>query len=286
MIKIDAHQHFWRLDRGDYSWLTSDLEVLYRDFVPGDLEEILADNGVSQTVAVQAADTVDETRYLLDLANTHGFISGVVGWIDFDADDAISQLESLAKDPLFKGVRPMLQDIQDDEYILNEKYTPIFEKLAQLNLSFDVLIKPKHLGVARQLVVRHPNVKFVIDHGAKPDIASASNSEIIDSCNVSWARNIESIARYPHVYCKLSGLVTEASSGESYDVIALYMRHLYSCFGPEKLMWGSDWPVVTLSQSYDSWHNYAERFINELSLEEQKMIFAGTAARFYNLEVV
>jgi L-fuconolactonase len=276
-MRIDSHQHFWSLQRGDYDWLTPDMETLYRDFLPPDLQPMLKAAGVQRTILVQAATTVAETEYLLSLAGQHPFIAGVVGWVDMDdPETALDDLHRLQNNPYFLGVRPMIQDIADPDWMLRDSLTPIFEHLIELNLRFDALVLPAHLENLRTLLGRHPQLPCVIDHAAKPAIAAASWQP--------WADNMAALAAETHCYCKLSGLLTEA--GERTDDAALqpYVVHLLECFGAQRLMWGSDWPVLTLAGDYSNWLQQSERLLQHLPEAERTAIFGATAKTFYGLE--
>lgn len=276
-MRIDSHQHFWSLQRGDCGWLTPELETLYRDFLPPDLQPMLEATGVAQTILVQAATTVAETEYLLSLANQHPFIAGVVGWVDMDEPDtALADLERLQSNPYLLGVRPMIQNIADPEWMLRDSLTPIFEKLIELNLRFDALVLPAHLENLRQLLARHPQLQCVIDHGAKPDIATASWQP--------WADNMAALAQETNCYCKLSGLLTEAGERADDDSLKPYIAHLLQCFGAQRLMWGSDWPVLTLAGEYSEWLQQSERLLKHLPDAERDAIFGDTANTFYGLD--
>ena len=283
MKRIDSHQHFWQLSRGDYSWLTKDLSALYRDYLPRDIEKELALAKVSETILVQATDTVAETEFLFFHAYKHSFISGVVGWVDMEDANAIKQLTWFMENPYFKGIRPMLQDIDDVDWILKTELTPVFKFLEDNSLSFDALVLPKHLANLKILLTRHPKLRVVIDHGGKPDISNALGKTISDSVNSQWAEDIKALAAHENVFCKLSGLVTEAGEGASYKDIEPYMSHLYKCFGAKKLMWGSDWPVVNLTSDYSTWSEIAAGFINQLPISEQESIWSGAAKEFYRM---
>lgn len=274
---IDAHQHFWKPDRGDYGWLTPDLDVLYRDYTPQDLEPLLAACGIDGTVLVQAAATADETRFMLDLAAGSGFIKGVVGWIDMD-NPALAEntLAEFARHPKFVGVRPMLQDIADPAWITRPELDPIIAQLTATDVRFDALVKPPHLPYLLEFLEKHPDLRCVIDHGAKPDIAAGAWSP--------WAEDLQRIARSTGAYCKLSGLLTEAAPEQSRADIAPYVNHLLETFGAQRLIWGSDWPVLNLAGTYESWRTDAEALLANLQAEEQALIFGGNAIDFYGLE--
>ncbi len=277
MNKIDAHQHFWQLFRGDYDWLTNDLEVLYQDFLPDDLKSILKSCNIDGTVVVQAAATVAETEFLLSLAEKYPFIKGVVGWIDMESEQAIADLIRLARHPAFKGIRPMIQDIDDPKWMLRSELAPVYQKLIELNLTFDALVLPIHLDALNELLQRYPTLQVVIDHGAKPAIANGWKS------NLQWCDKLQRIAKDTNAYCKLSGLVTEAGGNLDYDNIARYIEHILNTFGSDRVMWGSDWPVVKLACEYQDWLLISEQTIALLPEQQQQKIYYDNAMKFYQL---
>jgi L-fuconolactonase len=273
---IDAHHHVWSLARGDYGWLTPDLGPIYRDFSMRDLEPLIEQANVTTTVLVQAAPTVKETRYLLDVAKrSDGVVKGVVGWVDLAAADAIPTLTHLARNPLMKSVRPMLQDIDDPAWILRAEVGRTLAALPRLGLRFDALVKPAQLPALLPMIDRHPDLAVVVDHGAKPDIANGMWEP--------WARLMRAIADNPRVRCKLSGLVTEAGAGWTIDMLRRYVDYLVEIFGPQRLMWGSDWPVVNLVGTYQSWFAATVALTADWSTEDRAALMGGTARRFYGL---
>ncbi|EEE35703.1 hydrolase [Rhodobacteraceae bacterium KLH11] len=274
-MKIDAHQHFWALARGDYGWLTPDLGAIYRDFAPNDLAPLLAAAGIDGTILVQAAPTVAETNYMLSLAEQTAFIKGVVGWVDFEASDAPAQIATLASRPALVGLRPMIQDIADPLWMLGDALTPAFDALQQHGLTFDALTLPHHLGPLRALLARHPEMRVVIDHGSKPLIRDAIMRD--------WADDMTALAHETNAWCKLSGLVTEAKADWAVDDLRPYVDHLLNSFGPSRLIWGSDWPVCTLTSSYERWLETTDVLLSQLSNDERQAVMGGNAARAYNL---
>lgn len=200
---IDAHQHFWRIARGDYGWLTPEKGPIHRDFGPEDLAPLLAKHGISRTILVQAAPTVAETEFMLEIAATSPFVAGVVGWVDFTSPDAPDTIERFARHPLLVGLRPMIQDIADDDWMLRDDLAPAMNAMSAHGLVFDALVLVKHLSRLARFVTRYPDLAVVIDHGAKPQIR--------DKAFTAWRNAIAPLSAYPHVTCKLSGLVTEAS---------------------------------------------------------------------------
>ncbi|UAB91438.1 amidohydrolase family protein (plasmid) [Ruegeria sp. SCSIO 43209] len=274
-MRIDAHQHFWALARCDYGWLTPDLDTIYRDFTPDDLMPLLKAAGIDGTVLVQAAPTVAETEYMLSLADQNAFIKGVVGWVDFEADDVGSQISALDAHPALVGLRPMIQDIADPLWMLGDTLPPAFEAVQRHDLTFDALTLPQHLGPLRQLLERHPKMRVVVDHGSKPLIKDAILGD--------WSDNMTALARDTTAWCKLSGLVTEAAKDWTIDDLRPYVDHLLNTFGPSRLIWGSDWPVCTLASSYERWCETTDMLLKHLSSAERQAIMGGNAARAYNL---
>lgn len=277
ILRVDSHQHFWKLDRGDYHWLNTEPATINRDFLPQDLLPLLTQNAVDYTVIVQAAETVKETDYILELASTNSFVAGVVGWVNMNLPGTLKVLERLQQHPKLVGIRPVIQGIADPDWMLKPELDLVFKWLIDNDLSFDALVKPVHLDALYILLQRYPELRIVIDHGAKPDIAS-------DIFN-PWAEKIQKISENSSAFCKLSGLVTEAGENVSYEKLFAYMNHLANCFGTQRLMWGSDWPVCTLAASYREWIEYVETFLNKFPHEERKAIWGENAIRFYKLNV-
>jgi len=275
--RIDAHHHVWSLARGDYGWLTPALAPLYRDFTLDDLKPLRVAAGVTATVLVQAAPTVAETEFLLATARASGgVVRGVVGWVDLAATDAIPVLRRLARDPLFKSVRPMLQDLADPAWLLRPEVGRALAALPRLNLRFDALVRPRELPALATMLAQQPELAVVVDHGGKPPIARGEFE--------AWADAIAAVAAHPRVRCKLSGLVTEASPAWTIDELARYVDHLLACFGPQRLMWGSDWPVVELAGGYLRWNSATMALLATRSDDDRAAILGGTARRFYGLD--
>jgi L-fuconolactonase len=270
---IDAHQHFWRVERGDYGWLTPAIGAIYRDFMPDDLSSMLARHGITGTILVQAAPTVAETRFMLDIARDTPFVKGVVGWTEFEAAYAPAAIAELATDPLLVGLRPMVQDITDDDWLLRPALKPALDAMAAHDLVFDALVLPRHLPRLKIFTECYPNLSVVVDHGAKPLIR--------DRVMEPWATDIAAIAAFPHVMCKLSGLVTEAAPDWQASDIAPYAAHILKVFEPQRVLFGSDWPVVNLGGGYDRWRETALDFISHLGETDRAAILGGNAQRLY-----
>ena len=275
-MRIDSHQHFWQLSRGDYGWLTKAAHPkIARDFLPADLTPLLAAGRIDQTILVQAAPTTAETEFLLTLASSTPAIAGVVGWADFEAHDAAAQIARLAANKKFVGLRPMLQDLPDVEWILRPTLAPAIDAMKRAGLCFDALVKPRHLPALAEFVDRNGELRIVIDHGAKPDIAGGE----IDL----WAAYIRHIGRNSEARCKLSGLASEAGPGWNAEILRPYVDVLLDAFGPGRLMWGSDWPVLNEVGDYAAWLDLAETLTRQLTSSERDAIFGGTASAFYGL---
>jgi len=276
-MRVDAHQHFWRLSRGDYGWLTPEAHpAICRDFRPADLAPLLEDAAIERTILVQAAPTVAETQFLLEVAAVAPFVAGVVGWVDFEAADAPDTIEALARDTRLVGLRPMLQDLDDDDWILRPAVAPALDAVAAAGLRLDALVKPRHLPHLARLLAQRPDLPVVIDHGAKPDIAGGALA--------GWEAAIRAIAHDTAARCKLSGLVTEARPVWTEEDLRPVVDVLLEAFGPARLMWGSDWPVVNEAGGFAAWRAAAEALTEACSPEDRDWIFGRTAQRFYGIE--
>ena len=270
---VDAHQHFWDPARGDYGWLKPD-NPIHRVYGTADLRPLLVQTGVDATILVQAAPTVAETDYMLGIAERSRFILGVVGWIDLDATDAVSEVRRRADNTLFLGVRPMLQDLADPAWILRTGLTLALNAIAAEGLVFDALILPHQLGVIADLAACHPQLSIVLDHAAKPSLGNAG-------AMAGWARGIEKLAANVNVTCKVSGLLTELQPGAGASDIKAAVAHLIDCFGPQRLIWGSDWPVLTLAGDYTGWFELAREAIAAKDPSAVRGVMGDNALRIY-----
>jgi len=279
-MKIDSHQHLWQPIRGDYDWMPKDNKILNRAYTPADLEASLLANDIGGTVLVQAAATVNETEYMLGLADATPFIKGVVGWIDFERTDDLEHLKRFAQHPKFVGVRPMIQVIPDINWMLRDDIQWAYEAVIDLDLTFDALGLPQHLANLHKLVSRYPEMRVVYDHCMKPQIRDQRNGKDAFS---EWADGMSSLASDSHGCCKLSGLVTEADAGFTLEDLRPFTNHVLEVFGADRVMWGSDWPVCRLEQEHEDWFSNASELISHLSVTDQAEIFGGTAKRFYRL---
>jgi len=276
-VRIDAHQHFWHYQTAHFPWIDAAKTRLMHDFLPPDLQPQLHAAGFDACIAVQARHDVDETRFLLELAAAHPFVAGFVAWLDLQADDLPDQLAYWAADPKLVGIRHIVHDEADDHFMLRPAFLRGLGMLAEFDLTYDLLLFPRHLPVAIDVVARFPDQRFVLDHLAKPPIRARE----IDA----WARDIVRLAAFPNVCAKLSGLVTEAdwSTWTSSD-LRPYLDVALDCFGANRLMIGSDWPVCTLAGEYDRVMAPVVAFAEEQPADDRDAILGGTAARFWRLE--
>ena len=272
-MRIDAHHHVWTLARGDYGWLTADLAPIYRDFSLLDLAPHLSAVAIEGTILVQAAPTEAETLFLLDIAQYADVVRGVVGWTDFDAADGVARIDELSSRHLLVGLRPMVQDISDDDWLLRPGLAPLLTAMAGHDLVFDALVLPRHLPRLLRVVDRHPNLQFVLDHFGKPPLATGDTA--------GWKRDIALLAERANIVCKLSGLATEAARDWRVADLRQAVDHVRACFGPQRMLWGSDWPVVNLAGGYAKWFAAAEALLTDLSADEKAGVFGENAARIY-----
>ena len=275
-MRIDAHQHFWIYDPREYGWIDDSMAPLRRDFLPADLKPELENNSFDGAVAVQARQTLEETRWLLDLAANASYIRGVVGWVDLRSPDVRSQLEAFAGSRKLVGIRHIVQSEPDDRFLLHPDFLRGIAVLAEFDLAYDILIYPRHLPVAAEFVHRFPGQRFVLDHLAKPPIKSGEVQ--------AWASGIRDIAAAPNVFCKLSGLVTEADWHQwKPEHFTPYLDIAFQYFGPERLMIGSDWPVCTVAGSYAQAIDLVKNYLSQHGQEVREAVLGGNAARFWKL---
>jgi L-fuconolactonase len=276
-MHIDAHQHFWKYDQGEYGWIDDSMGALRRDFLPADLKPELERAGLQGCVAVQARQTLQETRWLLELAERAPFILGVVGWVDLRSSGVGFELEALAYESKLVGVRHVVQSEPDDRFLLQPEFLCGISILEEFDLAYDILIYAKHLPVAAEFVARFPRQRFVLDHLAKPPIKSGA----LDP----WARGIRELATFPNVYCKVSGLVTEADwQAWKPEDLRPYLDVAFECFGPNRLMIGSDWPVCTVAAPYSLVMDVVKNYISKYAAEERNAVLGGNAAKFWRLK--
>jgi L-fuconolactonase len=275
-MRIDAHQHFWRHNPDEYEWIDDSMARLRRDFLPADLQPELERAGFDGCIAVQARQTIEETRWLLELVSASEFILGVVGWVDLQSENVRSQLKEFSGNPKLLGVRHVVQGEPDDRFMLRPEFLRGVEALEEFGLTYDILIYARHLRVATELVQRFPRQRFVLDHLAKPYIRKQEIEP--------WRSDLRMVAEFPNVYCKLSGMVTEADwQTWTPEQIAPYISVAFECFGAERLMIGSDWPVCTVAASYARTMNLVIEFLKRYSDAERDAVLGGTAATFWRL---
>ncbi|MGH8336883.1 MAG: amidohydrolase family protein [Gammaproteobacteria bacterium] len=276
MPVIDSHHHFWRYNAQDFGWIDDAMRDIRRDFLPVDLEKEIRAAGVDGVVTVQARQSLEETKWLLGMSAQHAFIRGVVGWAPLVDPQAPAILEKLAAEKKLRAVRHVLQREPDERFMLRADFNRGIAALRPLGLAYDILIFERHLPQTIEFVDRHPQQAFVLDHIAKPRIKEG----ILDP----WKKNIRELARRPHVYCKISGLVTEADYTQwTEDQLEPYVCTVFEAFGPKRLMFGSDWPVCLVACGYARWHGLVRKWMEKLSPSEQKRILGETAVEAYRL---
>ena len=275
-MRLDSHQHFWNYDAAQYSWMTEKLARLRRDFLPSDLEPLLKAASLDGCIAVQARQTVEESRWLLALAEKYPIVKGVVGWVDLRADDVERDLEDLSANPKFVGVRHVAQDEPDDRFLIGNQFVRGISKLRQFDLAYDLLVFPKQLPAAIELVQKFPGQRFVLDHMAKPAIASGAIEP--------WRDLIRELAQAPNVLCKISGMVSEANwTSWKHDEFYPYLDAVAEAFGLERLMYGSDWPVCLLAAEYRQVFGLIDGWLagHGFTTTQKDRIFGGACADFY-----
>ena len=275
-MNLDSHQHFWNYKPAHQVWMTDAMAVLRRDYLPDELAPLLETSGCAGTIAVQARQMVEETQWLLQLADAHPFIRGVVGWVDLCSPALPAQLAKFAPHPKLVGVRHVVHDEPDDQFMLRPDFRRGLAHLREFDLTYDLLLFPKHLPVAAQLVAEFPDQPFVLDHLGKPAIREGQLSP--------WREDLQRLAELPNVFCKLSGMVTEAQWKQwRPEDFHPYLDSVLAAFGPERVMIGSDWPVCTLSGDYASTMNIVQDYVPQFAPAVRAGILGGTCARFYHL---
>jgi L-fuconolactonase len=274
-MKIDSHVHFWKYNKKRDAWITNDMKILQQDYLPEHLALSFKRNEIDGCIAVQADQSELETHFLVELAKTHKIIKGVVGWIDLQADNVEERLQYFSQFSIIKGYRHIVQG-EPDAFLLRKKFQHGISLLKQYDYTYDILIYPKQLKPTLEFVSKFPDQKFIIDHCAKPDI---KNKDIDD-----WKLLIKQAAEFPNVYCKLSGLLTEAKwkewgAGDFYP----YLDVVFEAFGTDRLLFGSDWPVILLSGIYVQWKSLLEKYMEQFAIEDKENVFGMNAVSFYNL---
>jgi len=277
-MRIDAHQHFWIYDPDQYSWIDESMASLRRDFLPDDLKPKLDRKNIRACIAVQARQSLEETKWLLDLAARFPFIAGVVGWVDLQSSDVHAQLKIFAANPKLVGIRHIVQSEPDDRFLMRPDFLWGIAMLEEFDLAYDILIYPKHLPVAAEFAAQFPRQRFVLDHMAKPPIKSGNIQP--------WTDGIRRLAEFPNVCCKLSGLVTEADwqHWRPEDIVP-YLDVAFEAFGPDRLIAGSDWPVCLLAAVYEQTFDLAENYLNQYGSAVRDAVLGGNAQRFWRLAV-
>ena len=278
-MRIDAHQHFWNYDPARHAWITEEMSALKRNFLPADLLSELNANEIDACVTVQVDQSEEETQFLLRLADENPRIAGVVGWVDLRSTLLEKRLESFSREKKLRGFRHIAQSEPDDRFLAGESFVRGVSRLAAFGFTYDILIYPKQLAAARELVEELPEQRFVIDHLAKPDVKNGANKK-------EWTAHMRAIAQNRNVFCKLSGLVTEAHWGSwKAEDFGEYLDVVFEAFGPDRLMFGSDWPVCLVAASYAQVKQIVEEYVGGRAADEKEKIFGGNAVCFYNLPV-
>lgn len=278
-MRIDSHQHYWKAERGDYHWMTPAVPVLCRDYLPADLRPLLERHGIEKTILVQAAQTVAETDFLLELAAKDDSIAGVVGWLDMEDSGFVEQFQHYRKNPKFIGLRPMLQDLEDDRWILRPRVLAALQAVCEADFPFEFLTFPRHLPFVYEALEAVPQLRAAIDHISKPEIRAGKLEP--------WKSGMAKLAAgFPNLYCKLSGMVTEADLTRwTVDDLRPYVEHVVECFGFDRLMFGSDWPVCLCAGTYDQVIGAVREILaSRLNEETERKLFGENAARFYKLD--
>ncbi len=273
---LDSHQHFWKYKKETHSWINDEMAVIRRDFLPEDLEKVYKENKVDGCIAVQADQTIQENEFLIKLSKENSFIKGIVGWVDFQSNTVVNDLEKYQDFSIIKGFRHIVQAEADPNFILRKNFIHGISNLEQYNYVYDILVLPHQLGAVLEFVKLFPNQKFVIDHIAKPYIKDGFFS--------GWAVLIAEIAKHENVYCKISGMITEADYNTwTPEQIEPYMQLILKSFGSKRIMYGSDWPVCLVAGGYKTVISLTTNFIRKLTTTEQNAIMGNTASEFYNL---
>lgn len=276
-MKIDAHQHFWKYNKKEYDWISDDMSRLQRDFLPEDLEKILYSLHFDGAVAVQARQSLEETSWLLELAQKYDCIKGVVGWVDLCSPNVTEQLKQFAGNPYLKGIRHVIHDEEDDQFMLREDFQRGIRALKEFDLTYDLLLFPKHIPYAIELVGKFPNQFFVLDHIGKPNI----KHNVISP----WKEDLAKLATYENVYVKLSGMVTEADwKNWKQEDFKAYLDIVFHGFGPDRIMIGSDWPVCTVSNHYETVIEIVLNYAKQFAPEFENLILGENCARFYSIK--
>ncbi|WP_159636314.1 amidohydrolase family protein [Sphingobacterium composti Ten et al. 2007 non Yoo et al. 2007] len=275
-MRIDTHQHFWLFDPVRDAWITDDMDVIRRNFLPNDISQTLKDNRIDGVVAVQADQSHQETHFLVELSEVYKMIKGVVGWVDLRSSHLSEYLDEFKKHNIIKGFRHVIEGEPDGEFLIKDDFLRGIEQLTAFDYTYDLLIRPRHYQSTLECVRNNPNQKFMLDHIAKPPIKSQEFKE--------WGVFIENLSTYPNVYCKVSGLATEADwTNWRLDHFSQYLDHVFKCFGKDRICFGSDWPVCLLAASYEENIEIVESKLVYFTEEEKDNFWGLNAVKFYNL---
>lgn len=276
-MRIDSHQHFWIFNAERDAWITDDMTAIRQNFLPADLGTVLKSNGVDGTIAVQASQSREETQFLIDLSTMYAMIKGVVGWVDLQSVEIEQHLQHFNQYPIIKGFRHVIEGEEDPDFLIRPAFLRGIKALTKYNYTYDLLIRPRHYSSTLACVAENPDQRFVLDHMAKPSIKAKAFDE--------WAAFIEKLAAQPNVFCKVSGLVTEADWTEwKVEDFMPYIKHVIACFGKERIMFGTDWPVCLVAATYEDVMKIAEEALVGFDDEEQRAFWGGNAAQFYALK--
>jgi len=276
-MRVDAHQHFWEIRKYEYVWMSPEMGILYNDYGPDDLQPLLQQHDITCSILVQTISSVNETRWFLELARTHPFIGGVVGWVDLTSPTVPDVLDELREDPKLVGIRHQVHDEPDDRWLLREDVQRGLGELQARSTPYELLIRPQHLEISLEVARKFSTLPLAIDHIAKPNIAKRQWDD--------WAEGITKLADCDNVFCKLSGMITEADiKNWKPEDIQPYVHHVIESFGPQRCMFGSDWPVCLLAGSYDQVNDTLSASIEQLTDSDKQAILGDTAAAFYGLE--
>ena len=278
-MRIDSHQHFWQVSRGDYFWMSPSAPILCRDYLPQDLKPLLDRHRIDKTILVQAAPTVAETNFLLDIAAEHDFVAGVTGWLDMDSENFVEQFTGYIRLPKFAGLRPMLQDLPEDDWILKPRVMQSLRQVAEMDFPFELLTYTRQLPFVLKALDELPRLRAVVNHISKPEIKERKMEP--------WKSLLHEVAQHPNVYCKLSGMITEANLQKwKPDDLRPYVESVLEDFGLDRVMFGSDWPVCLLAGSYDQViHALTSILAPHLDEASTAAVFGDNAARFYKLNL-
>lgn len=276
-MRIDAHQHFWIFHAERDAWITDDMAAIRRNFLPVDLASVLKSNGIDGTIAVQASQSHEETQFLVDLSTMYAMIKGVVGWVDLQSEDIEEHLKKFSQHAIIKGYRHVIEAEEDPEFLTRPAFLRGISALTSYQYTYDLLIRPRHYESTLACVKQNPEQRFVLDHMAKPAIRTKGFD--------AWATFIEQLAAFPNVYCKVSGLVTEADwSNWTVDDFKPYIQHVVSCFGKQRVMFGTDWPVCLVAGGYDEVMEIVNMALEDFTEEESRAFWGENAVRFYGID--